>query len=92
MIPYIHSGIFPETLNTACRKSKRFAKKTYCPLPMLLLLRIIPSSWVWKIYENGTRKEHAEQELMPPLLVLMTWSVVISTSISALSPPLNVVS
>ena len=45
MLPYVHSGNFTATLNTACRWSKRSAKKKYWPLPRLLLLRRSPSYW-----------------------------------------------
>ena len=92
MLPYIHSGIFPATLNTACRRSKKSAKKTECPLPRLLLLRRCPSSGVWKNEGNGESKGHGEREAKPSLSALMSWSPDISPSISVLRPPLAVAS
>ena len=60
-IPYVHSGIFLETLNTACIWSKWSAKKTYYTLTMLLLLMRRPSSGVWNTEENGTRKVQCKE-------------------------------
>ena len=66
-------------------------RRTYCPLPRLLLFRQRPSSGVWKNEENGARKGHSEPEPKPSLSALMSWPAVLSPSISALSPPLAVV-
>ena len=65
-------------------------RKTYCPLPRLLLLRGRPSSGVCKTEENCARKGHSEREAKPSLLTLMSWLAVISPSIYALCPPLAV--
>ena len=71
MITYVHSGIFTETLNTACRWSKHSAKNIYCPFPRLLLLRRRPSYGVGKTEENGAWKGHSEQEANTSLSALM---------------------
>ena len=65
-------------------------RKTYCSFPRFLLFRQRPSYGIWKTEENGARKGHAEQEAMPSLSALMSWPVVISPSISAIRPPLDV--
>ena len=91
-IPYVCSGIFMVTLNTACIWIKLSAKKKYFPLPRLLLLRQRPSSGVWNTEEKGARKGHSEQEAKPSLLVLILWPAIISSSIYALCYPLSVAS
>ena len=93
LLTYVQSGIFLASLNSACRWSKRSAKQNiYCPLPILLLLRWRPSFGVWNTEGDGTRKGHAEWEAKPSQSALMTWPAVLSPSISALRPPLDVAS
>ena len=61
-------AFYPATLNTACRRSKRSAKKKYYPLPRLLLLRQHPSSGVWK-----NEKMVQGQEIMNKKKILPYW-------------------
>ena len=44
-------------------------RKTYFPLPMLLLLIWLPSTEIWKTENNGARKGHAEQKKAFPVSV-----------------------
>ena len=45
MIPYFHSGIFSETLNTACRWSKQSAKKTILSISKVVTFEATPKFW-----------------------------------------------
>ena len=66
---------FPETLKMLVDGVNDPRRKTYSPLPMLILLRRHPSSRVWNTEENGARKGHAEREARPSLSALMPWPV-----------------
>ena len=61
MLPYVQSGIFLTTLKPLVDGVNDPQRKTYCPLPRLLLLRGRPSSGVCNTEENGGRKGHAER-------------------------------
>ena len=45
MLPYTHSGVFPATLNTGCRWSKRFAKKNILSIAKVVNFEATPKFW-----------------------------------------------
>ena len=45
MKPYVHSSIFPETLNTTCRWSKRSTKKNILPISKVVTFEATPKLW-----------------------------------------------
>ena len=89
-IPYFHSGIFIETINTACRWSKLSSKIKLISIDKVVILSLQPNYGVWKTEENGARKGNTKLEAKTSLLVLMLWTAVISLSISVLCTPLVV--
>ena len=44
-IPYIHSDIFLDTLNTACRWSKQFVKKNILSIENVVNFEATPKFW-----------------------------------------------
>ena len=44
-IPYIHSGIFLGTLNTACRWSKKYAKKNVLSIAKVVTFEATSKFW-----------------------------------------------
>ena len=45
MLPYVQSGIFPTTLNTACRRSKQSAKKNILSVARVVTFEATPKFW-----------------------------------------------
>ena len=45
MLPYVHSGIFPETINTACIWSKRPAKKNILSIARVVTFEATSKFW-----------------------------------------------
>ena len=45
MLPYIHSGIFTVTLNTACRRSKQSTKKNILSIAKVVTFEATPEFW-----------------------------------------------
>ena len=45
MMPYVHSGIFPATLNNACRWSKKSANKNILSIAKVVTFEAMPKFW-----------------------------------------------
>ena len=52
MLPYVQSGIFPATLNTACRWSQRSAKKNILSVAKVVTFEGTPKFWCMEYWRK----------------------------------------